>query len=132
MDAGRGGEQLIVRRQGGGGVLEQHVPRVEARVPGEERGQLGEEAGEHPEETPLGDTAELAETDASGVERERQRFAVKVASGEDGLVIGENQRIVSAGIEFHREHPAKLVDRVVARTVYLGGAAKGISILHAV
>ena len=38
MHAGRRGEQLVVRRQGGRGVLKQHVAGVEARVPGEEGG----------------------------------------------------------------------------------------------
>src|SRR2546423_12960771 len=116
MDAGRGSEQLVVRRQGGGRVLEQHVPRVEARMPGEEGGQLGEEAGEHAEEAPLGNTAELAEADARGVERERQRLAVEVPAGEYGLIVGEDERIVGARIELHREHPPQVVDRVVAGT----------------
>src|SRR5438067_13016819 len=101
-------------------------------MPREERGQLREEAGEHAEEAPFGDTAELAQTNAGGVECERQRLAVEVAAGEYGLVLGEDQRIVGAGIELHSEHASQVVDGIVAGTVHLSGAAQGAGVLNAV
>ena len=57
---------------------------------------------------------------------------MEVAAGEHRLVVGEDERIVRAGVELHREHAAQVVDGVVARAVHLGGATQGIRVLHAI
>ena len=57
---------------------------------------------------------------------------MEVPAGEHGLVLGEDQRIVGAGVELHGEHAAKVVDGVVTGAVHLGGAAQGVGVLHAV
>ena len=57
---------------------------------------------------------------------------MEVPPGEHGLVVGEDERIVGAGVELHLEHATKVVDRIVAGTVHLGGAAQGVGVLHAV
>src|SRR5207244_2950281 len=78
MHTGGHRQQLVVRDQRGGGVLQEHIARVEARVAGEEGGQLGEETGEHPKEPSLRNTSELAEPNGRRVERQGKRLTMKV------------------------------------------------------
>src|SRR5258708_6887279 len=98
----------------------------------EEWGPRGEEPGEHAEQAPVGDAADLGKAEVGGVERQRQGLAVEVAPGEHSLLLGENERIVGASIEFNGQAPAQVVDRVVAGAVHLGGAAQRVRILNSV
>ena len=57
---------------------------------------------------------------------------MEIAPGEHRVIVGEDQWIVGARVEFDRQHAAQVVDRVVAGAMHLGGAAQRIGVLHPV
>src|SRR5579864_1953008 len=132
MDAGRCGEQLVLGDQRGRRVLDEHIAGIQPGMSGQEGRKIGEKAGQHAEQSPLRNTAELADAHGGGIEGQGQRLAVEVAAGKDGLVVSEDQRIVGARVQLDRQHPPKVIDRGGGRAVHLGGAAQRIRVLHPV
>ena len=91
----------------------------------------------------LGDACQCTQRNRQEVEREGQRLAVKIASGQDlplprptcglgaptFLSVG-NQLIVHSRVHLDFEDMAAVRQGVAYRAVYLGDAAQGIGILH--
>src|SRR5437868_15446981 len=91
--------------------------------------ELGQEAGQHAKQPALGNTAELADAHRGRVERQRQRLAVEVAAREHGLVVREDERVIGAGVELHREDAIEVVDRGRGGAVNLRRTTKRLGIL---
>ena len=62
------------------------------------------------------------------IEREGQRLAVKIAAGNN--FFADDQRIVGDRVQFDRENPPGLGQRVAHRAMHLRRAAQRIGVLH--
>src|SRR5260370_202743 len=102
--ARRGGEPAALRHERRGRDLRRHDPRLEARVPGQERRQPGGEIGvDDALEPPLGQPSERGEPDPDHVEREGDRLPVEIAPREHLAV--EHERIVGPRVQLGRDQP---------------------------
>ncbi len=139
------GQDLVLRDEGGRGVLVDHHPRVDARRCGEERRQPAVEPRiDQQRRPPLADRAQLGDGDLGEVERQRDRLAVEVAAaddppaaGRDGVLTGdaaarEDERVVGRGVELDVEDAAQVVERVADRAMDLRRAAQRVGILDLV
>ena len=88
-----------------------------------------------PDETlgpPLRDARELGHGHRKRIECERQRLAVEVPVGNEGVVVDEHQRVVRRGVQLHRDGVVGVVEEIARGAVYLRRAAQGVRVLHLV
>src|SRR4029079_16732838 len=77
------GEDLVLRRERRGGVLQDHQPRIETGPRGEARGETTlQPLVEQERRPPLADRAQLRQGQLREVERERDRLALEAAAAE--------------------------------------------------
>ena len=69
--------------------------------------------------------------DGGVIESERERRAVKISTGENVAVIGENEWVVGRRAGFDRENFFAMGERAADRAVHLRHAAQAVGILHA-
>ena len=145
IDRRRMGEDLVLGGKGGGRVLDDHHPGIEAARRREEGRQTAVEALVEEEGRPaLADRPELREGDLGEVEREGDRFAVEIpaadhesaAGGHRGLVddaaLRKDERIVGRAVHLDVEDTSEVVERVPDRAVNLRHAAERIRVLDLV
>ncbi len=139
------GEDLVLRSEGGGRVLDDHQAGIEAARRCEEGRQPAAEAlVEQEGRSPLADRTELREGDLGEVEREGDRLAVEVPAADDeppagghrGLVddaaLRKHQRIVGCAVHLDVEDAPQVVEGVPDRAVDLRHATKRVRILDLV
>ncbi len=102
--------------------LDHHESRLEAGATGEEPRKILVERGvDQTVDTTLGNPGESGQRDRQVIERERQRLAMKISTGDN--FVADDQRIIGNRVELDLEHAARLGQRVPHRAVDLRSAA---------
>src|SRR5262249_37826281 len=132
VHARRPGQAAVLRDDRGRGVLGYHETRVDARVGGQERGQVPRAAYvEQPVDTALGDRTHLGGGDGEEVGREAERRAVEVAGRLDAPV-REHHGIVHNGHQLPRRDALRELQGVPGGAGDLGRAPHGVRVLYRV
>jgi hypothetical protein len=126
-------EHLVLGHERRGDVLRDHEPGVEPALLHEERREpVRQRRIDEALDTTLGDARELGDGDREGVERERERLAVKVPCGDDQLLVDQHERVVGRSVELDGDGRLDVVEKVAARAVHLRRAAQRVRVLHLV
>ena len=124
-------ERLVLGSERRGGHLRNHETRIYAALLDQEWRQSRQVRIHHQRDTALGQRADFRDRDGEIVRSKRNGFGVEVATGQNFISIGEDERIVGDGIRFGEQHAGCMPHLVETRTHHLRLATQTVRVLHA-
>ena len=131
VDARRVRERLVLARERGRRHLRDHEAGIHPAVLDQERRQPRKRGVDEERDAALGKRPGLRDCHCERVRHERHRLGVEVASGEDLIAAGEDERIVGDRVRLGLEHARGVAHLIEARSHHLGLAAQAVGVLYA-